>query len=727
MARISTYPNDTNIAISDKLLGTDEFDLSTRNFAIGDILAFFMSGTSGYLPVFNDAGTLQNSVIFQDDADSPTLLTFSINSAASGNFTVAGDFAVGGTSNFAGAVSTNGALNINSGVYFNGKVYDYTSTVGNSEQVLVSDASGYLHWENYQGSGLEFQQAWDANTDVPDLAAITVDPSITGKYWVVSVAGNTPLSGSQNVPITDWQPGDWAIISEDSAGNVFWDKIDNTSVLTGSGNAATLAIWTNTRVLGDSAITWDSNNSKFVTSQGFELNNIILNGAFYDSNDDSGDVAQVLSSTGSEETEWIDLPSPAIETAFIDTGKIPAWINGTAAKELGAMLNPTTGPIPGLGAIYGGFVPELGSSSVDPNFPNRPFTRAAAINLYNGALTNVSNVTFSQQGKLTVDSPGYNGGQIVVNPSAINVNSSDKLGVGGESKFNGRINVIGGGICIPPNPSGVILDNTSMVIGSGDNDIVSGSDHSLAVGKGNQLTKTATGVGSDHSAAIGQGNLLTDAKNSLAIGKSNVINAALLTGEPDGIRSQVLGLNNTLTNTYASFIAGGQNTVGDGNLVGQNTFVLGYSNDITGSGDNIYALGNQIEIEAEGAETNIYTFGSNLSINTGDYPRAGGDNINDVMIIGIRNTGTPNYTPNGNLGLGEPAVIIGAGSANGGGSDGLIISKDTGNAASGVAGSRVIIPDLLNFDFTNDTTAAAAGIPIGGLYHTSGVIKIRLT
>ena len=71
MARISTYPNDTNIAISDKLLGTDEFDLSTRNFAIGDILAFFMSGTSGYLPVFNDAGTLQNSVIFQDDADLP--------------------------------------------------------------------------------------------------------------------------------------------------------------------------------------------------------------------------------------------------------------------------------------------------------------------------------------------------------------------------------------------------------------------------------------------------------------------------------------------------------------------------------------------------------------------------------------------------------------------------------------------------------------------------------
>lgn len=725
MARISTYPNDTNIAISDKLLGTDEFDLSTRNFAIGDILAFFMSGTSGYLPVFNDAGTLQNSVIFQDDCDSPTLLTFSINSAASGNFTVAGDFAVGGTSNFAGAVSTNGALNINSGVYFNGEVYDYNGNQGNSEQVLVSDQNGYLHWENYQGSGLEYQSAWDANTNVPDLAAITVDPSITGKYWVVSVAGNTPLSGYQNVPITDWQPGDWAIISEDSAGNVFWDKIDNTSVLTGSGNAATLAIWTNTRVLGDSAITWDSNNSKFITSQGFELNNIILNGAFYDSNDDSGDVSQVLSSTGSEETEWIDLPSPAVETAFIDIGKIPTWVGSSADKKLGAMLNPLA-ITPGDGGIYGGFVPEMQTTGSNPNYPNAPFIRAAAINLYNGALTNVSNLTFNQQGKLEVSSPGYNGGQIVVNPNGISVNSSDKLGVGGESKFNGRINVIGGGICISPFPSGVILDNTSMVIGSGDNDIVSGSDHSLAVGKGNQLTKSATGIGSDHSAAIGQANLLTDAKNSLAVGKSNVINASGLSGEADGIRSQVLGLNNTLTNTFASFVAGGQNTVGDGNKTGQNTFVLGYSNDVIGSGDNIYVLGNQIEIDAEDSETNIYTFGSKLSINTGDFPRAGGDNINDVMIIGINNNGFPNYTPNGNLGLGEPAVIVGSGNANST-NDGLIISKDTGNAASGVRGSRVIMPDLVSFDFANDTAAAAAGIPVGALYHTAGVVKVRLT
>ena len=29
-------------------------------------------------------------------------------------------------------------------------------------------------------------------------------------------------------------------------------------------------------------------------------------------------------------------------------------------------------------------------------------------------------------------------------------------------------------------------------------------------------------------------------------------------------------------------------------------------------------------------------------------------------------------------------------------------------------------------NFTNDTTAAAGGISVGGLYHTDGVVKIRL-
>jgi hypothetical protein len=31
------------------------------------------------------------------------------------------------------------------------------------------------------------------------------------------------------------------------------------------------------------------------------------------------------------------------------------------------------------------------------------------------------------------------------------------------------------------------------------------------------------------------------------------------------------------------------------------------------------------------------------------------------------------------------------------------------------------------FDFTDDVAAAAAGIPVGGIYHNAGALRIRLT
>ena len=81
-----------------------------------------------------------------------------------------------------------GGLNIFGGATFNGDVkfgsgpfYDSTNTVGGAEQVLVSQTDGTLAWENYQGSGLEFQGSWNADTDVPDLTAIVLTPGDTGK------------------------------------------------------------------------------------------------------------------------------------------------------------------------------------------------------------------------------------------------------------------------------------------------------------------------------------------------------------------------------------------------------------------------------------------------------------------------------------------------------------------------------------------------------------------
>jgi hypothetical protein len=69
------------------------------------------------------------------------------------------------------------------------------------------------------------------------------------------------------------------------------------------------------------------------------------------------------------------------------------------------------------------------------------------------------------------------------------------------------------------------------------------------------------------------------------------------------------------------------------------------------------------------------------------------------------------------------------------------IEKGTGslNAVLDVNGSAIITGSLTvttittfplvssSYDFANDASASLGGIPLGGLYHTSGVIRIRLT
>ena len=97
-------------------------------------------------------------------------------------------------------------------------------------------------------SGLTFQGNWDAATNTPNIGASTPN---NGDFYIVSVAGTTNLGG-----ITDWEVGDWAIAVV-SGGVTTWQKIDNSSVLTGTGTGTKIAKWdgTGTSVtLTDSAI-----------------------------------------------------------------------------------------------------------------------------------------------------------------------------------------------------------------------------------------------------------------------------------------------------------------------------------------------------------------------------------------------------------------------------------------------------------------------------------------
>ena len=101
-------------------------------------------------------------------------------------------------------------------------------------------------------SGLNFQGNWNASTNSPTLASGTGTP---GFYYNVSVAGSTNLDGE-----TDWQIGDWAVFVEAGATDK-WEKIDNTSALTGTGVAGRVAYWDTTNNLTqDSDLTFNGSS-----------------------------------------------------------------------------------------------------------------------------------------------------------------------------------------------------------------------------------------------------------------------------------------------------------------------------------------------------------------------------------------------------------------------------------------------------------------------------------
>jgi len=78
--------------------------------------------------------------------------------------------------------------------------------------------------------GLSYQGTWDAGTNTPTLnnAGAT---GAAGKFYKVSTAGSTNLSG-----ITDWGVGDW-VISDGTS----WQKIDNSEIIS-SVNGKTGAV-----------------------------------------------------------------------------------------------------------------------------------------------------------------------------------------------------------------------------------------------------------------------------------------------------------------------------------------------------------------------------------------------------------------------------------------------------------------------------------------------------
>ena len=173
----------------------------------------------------NNSGTSYNAVL---NFGIPQGVTGSAATIAVGTTTTTNP----GTSATVTNSGTSGAAVFNFGIPKGAGV----SSGGTTGQALIknSNADYDTTWTTITGT-LVFQGSWNASTNTPTL---TSSVGTNGYYYIVSVAGTTNLNG-----ITDWQPNDWAIFN-----GSFWEKIDNTDLVTSVNSYTGAVVLTNTDV-----------------------------------------------------------------------------------------------------------------------------------------------------------------------------------------------------------------------------------------------------------------------------------------------------------------------------------------------------------------------------------------------------------------------------------------------------------------------------------------------
>ena len=262
MSIIYSYPEQGQLNADDMFIGTSAVTVGgkqkniTRNFTVQQIADFINQG-AGFvdplasdfqIPVFNQEGKkITGSIMSQNIYPNGSAITIAGELTVNTNLTASGNVTLG-----------SGANNIilQSTTTLGGPIKDSSNTLGVSNQILISNSLGNLVWQNYE-AGLTYEGTWDASTNTPTL---TSGQGVSGHFYIVNVAGNTNLDGNN-----DWHIGDWAVFFDaGGAGVAAWQKIDNTSVLTGNGTANTFAMWTATETLNDSLLSQDVGATKVI-------------------------------------------------------------------------------------------------------------------------------------------------------------------------------------------------------------------------------------------------------------------------------------------------------------------------------------------------------------------------------------------------------------------------------------------------------------------------------
>ena len=446
MSIIYSYPEQTALNDNDTLLGTSAALVGgkkkniTRNFSLSELNTYFGVGSiinpiaSDFkLAVFNQGGTKITDSIISQDALAGTSVTIAGNLTAN-TTTLNGFLTVNGGANL-GTGAAGELIAFGSTTRLNAPIQDQLGVVGTLDQILISDTAGRVSWQNYT-SGLTYTGTWDAANNITAPQGVPLVSSIgtNGEFYIVNVAGNANLDGN-----SDWHVGDWAVFFDAGGGGTAgWQKIDNTSVLTGTGTDNKIAMWTGgaapSVTLTDSLISQDAGATKIQVAGGIDTTGIIqsstTNANLQIQGNGTGGV-EIMSADGltdgkiqlncSNNSHGVTLQSPphpytsytlVLPTTTGNPGQILTTAGGSSSQltwttPLGNVIQAVSGP------LTSGTIP----------IANGTYSVTDSIMSYSGTVISV-NGDFSTQGlevnKYLTDGTGSNGtdGQVLTSTTS---------------------------------------------------------------------------------------------------------------------------------------------------------------------------------------------------------------------------------------------------------------------------------------------------------------------
>ena len=276
--------------------------------------------------------------------------------------------------------------------------------------------------------------------------------------------------------------------------------------------------------------------------------------------------------------------------------------------------------------------------------------------------------------------------------------------------------------------SGSIVDLTgTTVVGLSSGGLVSGTGTS-SMKSADFLTTSDAIAGGQNTIAIGEG-AIANQDYGLTIG----------TFAQSGIFSTALGTYAEGSGLYCTAVGPSSKANADGAVaVGQATQGLGAGSISIGRA-SIARLEGQIAIgdDAQCGEfvANAIAIGNNANggggtvVGNGSQAFAAGRSAafgagakslsNESLALG--GEAIVNTNSSGAIAIGDQAIVAsGAANAVALGNDVTASTPDT------VTLKRLQMLDYASLDYADDAAAATGGIPLGGVYHTSGVLKIRI-